>query len=79
VFAASAVRTLPTTPEIVIPTFGIVPLAIVVGLMLYRWRVNTIFATALGVILLFWLVATDQAVHHPSGNPHTGICQFLGQ
>ncbi|MCX8014507.1 MAG: carbon starvation protein A [candidate division WOR-3 bacterium] len=53
VFAASAAKTLQTTPEIVIPTFGIIPIAILVGLMLYRWHVNAIIATIVGVGLLF--------------------------
>jgi len=56
VFAASAAKTLETTPEIVIPTFGIIPTAILVGLMLYRWRVNTIVSTVIGVLLLFGLI-----------------------
>ncbi len=56
VFAASAAKTLQTTPEIVVPTFGIIPLAIFVGLMLYRWRVNSVVATVAGIVLLFGLV-----------------------
>ncbi|MEO0136999.1 MAG: carbon starvation protein A [candidate division WOR-3 bacterium] len=56
VFAASAAKTLETTPEIVIPTFGIIPTAILVGLMLYHWRVNTILSTIIGVGMLFGLI-----------------------
>ncbi len=56
VFAASAAKTLETTPEIVIPTFGIIPTAILVGLMLYRWRINTVISTIIGVVLLFILI-----------------------
>jgi len=56
VFAASAAKTLETTPEIVIPTFGIIPTAILIGFMLYRWRMNTIVSTIIGVILLFGLI-----------------------
>ncbi len=56
VFAASAAKTLETTPEIVIPTFGIIPTAILVGLMLYRWRMDTLVSTILGVSMLFLLI-----------------------
>jgi len=56
VFAASAAKTLETTPQIAIPTFGIIPTAILVGLMLYRWRMNTIISTVIGVVLLFGLI-----------------------
>lgn len=56
VFAASAAKTLQTTPEIVVPTFGIVILAIFVGLLLYRWRVNAILVTAIGMVLFFLLI-----------------------
>ncbi len=56
VFAASAAKTLETTPEIVIPTFGIVPTAILIGLMLYRWRINTLLSTTIGVVILFGLI-----------------------
>ena len=53
VFAASASKTLETTPQIVIPTFAIIPTAILVGLMLYRWGINATISTFLGVSLLF--------------------------
>jgi len=56
VFAASAAKTLQTTPEIVLPTFGIVFVAVFVGLLLYRWRLNTIAATAIGMVLFFVLI-----------------------
>ncbi|MDI6839319.1 MAG: carbon starvation protein A [bacterium] len=56
VFAASAAKTLETTPEIVIPTFGIIPTAILVGLMLYRWKWPSPLATVLGVGILFGLI-----------------------
>ena len=56
VFAASAAKTIETTPQIAIPTFGIIPTAILVGLMLYRWRMNTIISTVIGIVLLFGLI-----------------------
>lgn len=56
VFAASSAKTLETTPEIVIPTFGIIPTAILIGLMLYRWKMDTVLSTILGVSILFCLI-----------------------
>lgn len=56
VFSASSAKTLETTPEIVIPTFGIIPTAILIGLMLYRWQINTLVSTILGVSILFLLI-----------------------
>ncbi|MEO0238050.1 MAG: carbon starvation protein A [candidate division WOR-3 bacterium] len=56
VFAASAAKTLETTPEIAIPTFGIIILAIFVGLMLYKFKMNAILSTVIGVILMFGLI-----------------------
>ena len=56
VFAAVAARTLSTTPEVVIPTFGVVVVAILVGLLMYRWKVNQVLATLIGIALLFGLI-----------------------
>ncbi|MEO0083535.1 MAG: carbon starvation protein A [candidate division WOR-3 bacterium] len=56
VFAASAAKTLQTTPEIVIPTFGIIIVSILVGMMMYRWKINVIISTAIGILLLFALI-----------------------
>jgi len=56
VFAALAAKTLASKPEVVIPTFGLIPVAILVGLMFYRWRINQILATIIGVGLLFCLI-----------------------
>ena len=56
VFAAVAARTLSTTPEVVIPTFGVIGVAILVGLLMYRWKVNQILATFIGIALLFGLI-----------------------
>jgi len=56
VFAASAAKTIETTPQIAIPTFGIIPTAILIGLMLYKWRFSAIISTVIGVGLLFVLI-----------------------
>ena len=56
VFAALAGKTLAAKPEVVIPTLGLIPVAMLVGLMLYRWKINQILATIIGVGLLFCLI-----------------------
>jgi carbon starvation protein len=56
VFSASSAKTLETTPQIVIPTFGIIPMAIITGLMMYRWGINTVVSTIVGVAILFLLI-----------------------
>ncbi len=56
VFAAVAGKTLTTTPEVVIPTFGLVIVAIFVGVLIYRLQVNLFACSVIGVILLFGLI-----------------------
>ncbi len=56
VFAAVAGNTLASKPQVVIPTFGLIPVAYLVGLMLYRWKLNQIAATLIGVSCLFALI-----------------------
>ncbi len=56
VFAASAAKTLQTTPKVVIPTFGLLAVALFVGLMTYRWNVNLLLSSLLGIVLMFCLI-----------------------
>jgi len=65
VFAAVGGKTLATKPQVVIPTFGLILVAIFVGLMLYRWRVNQVLATLTGGGLLFGLIVAGY--HLPIG------------
>ena len=57
VFAASAAKTLSTTPQVVIPTFGLILVAILVGAMVYKLKLNLALSTAVGIGLLFGLIA----------------------
>jgi carbon starvation protein len=52
VFAAVTAQTMVAEPRIVIPTFGIVLTAILLGLMLYRWLVDQWTATAISLALM---------------------------
>ncbi|UCD18947.1 MAG: carbon starvation protein A, partial [candidate division WOR-3 bacterium] len=56
VFAASAAKTLSTTPQVAVPTFGLVLVAFVVGILTYRFNINLIISTVIGIILLFGLI-----------------------
>jgi carbon starvation protein len=58
VFAASAAKTLSTTPQVVVPTFGLIIVASVVGILTYRLNINLIVSTAIGIVLLFGLIVT---------------------
>lgn len=52
VFAQLAAQTLVMRPQLVVPTFGLVAVAMLVGLMMYRWGVPSVPATAVGLVLL---------------------------
>ena len=52
VFAAVTSTTLVKEPRIVIPTFGLILVAILTGLMIYKWKVNRVVATVIGLALL---------------------------
>ena len=52
VFAAVTSTTLVNEPRIVIPTFGLILVAILTGLMIYKWRVSQVIATLIGLALL---------------------------
>jgi len=56
VFAAVAGKTLTTTPEVVIPTFGLILVAVFVGVLMYRMQVNILVCSVIGVVLLFGLI-----------------------
>lgn len=52
VFAAVTAQTLSNEPRVVIPTFGLILVAVCVGVMLYRWKVNQVLATVIGLAFL---------------------------
>ncbi len=56
VFAAAASKTFVTTPQVVIPTFGLVFVAILIGVLIYRLKLNLILSTIIGILLLFGLI-----------------------
>ncbi|MBW2459043.1 MAG: carbon starvation protein A, partial [Deltaproteobacteria bacterium] len=56
VFAAVAGKTLAVTPEVVLPTFGLIVVAVIVGFLIYRVRLNMFLCSAIGLALLFALI-----------------------
>lgn len=52
VFAAVTSATLVSEPRIVIPTFGLIFVAILTGLMIYKWKISQVVATIIGLTLL---------------------------
>lgn len=56
VFAVVASRTLVSQPEIVIPTFGLVFLAMIFGWLIYKKGIPTPAATVIAVAILFFLI-----------------------
>jgi carbon starvation protein len=56
VFAALAGKTLATTPAVVIPTFGLVIVALIVGILMYRVQLPVLLCSIIGVLLLLGLI-----------------------
>ncbi len=56
VFAAVAGKTLATTPQVVIPTFGLVVVAVIVGVLMYRLQLSVLLCSVIGVLLLVGLI-----------------------
>src|SRR3989338_8935216 len=56
VFAYLCADTFVKEPKIVLPSLGLVPVAMIVGYFLYSLRVNSILVTLLGLVLLIGLI-----------------------
>lgn len=56
VFAASAAKTLSTTSQVAVPTFGLIIVAVVVGLLTYKLNLSLFVSTVIGVALLFGFI-----------------------
>ncbi len=56
VFASVAAKTLSSTPQVVIPTFGLILVALLVGFLIYKARINLPLASIIGIGLLFGLI-----------------------
>ncbi|OCL27206.1 carbon starvation protein CstA [Orenia metallireducens] len=56
VFGFVAAKTLASTPSVVIPTFGIIPIAMLFGFMIYKLDFSTILGTIIALAGLFCLI-----------------------
>lgn len=56
VFAYLCAKTLVTDARVIVPSLGLIPVAILIGFLIYRIRSNQVFATAVGLLLLFGLI-----------------------
>jgi len=63
VFAAVTSTTLVNEPRIVIPTFGLIFVAVLTGFMIYRWKISQLVATLVGLALLGGLLILGY--HYP--------------
>jgi carbon starvation protein len=72
VFAVVASRTLVSQPEIVIPTFGLVFIAMIFGWLIYKQGLNAPTATVISLLILFALIYIGKL--YPVELP----AQFLG-
>ena len=56
VFASICAKSFIDEPKIVAPSLGLIPVAVIVGLLIYRFKINIPWATALGLALLTALI-----------------------
>lgn len=56
VFVYFCADTFVKEPKIVLPSLGLIPVAMIVGFMLYHLRTNTVLATVIGLVLLVGLI-----------------------
>ena len=75
VFAALAGKTLATTPQVVVPTFGLVLVALVVGVLMYRIQLPVLLCSLIGMALLFGLIVAGYylPVELPVENPENAV------
>jgi carbon starvation protein len=62
VFAVVASQTLVSQPEIVIPTFGLVFMAMIFGWLIYKKGIPTLVATIIAIAVLFLLIYLGEMV-----------------
>ncbi|RKD31927.1 carbon starvation CstA family protein [Thermohalobacter berrensis] len=74
VFGYVAANTLMTTPAVVIPTFGIIPLAMLFGYLVYKRNVNIVVGTIIAILGLFLLIYLGYLF--PISAPFTGNAAF---
>ncbi|MBC7278989.1 carbon starvation protein A [Nocardioides sp.] len=72
-FAVVITNLLIGTPTAVIPAWGAILVALVVGQMIYRWRVNLLLTTVLGVTALYGLILLGDRIPVELPDPILGM------
>jgi carbon starvation protein len=60
VFVYFCSQTFIVEPKIVVPSLGLIPVAVIVGLMMYRWRVKLAISTVFGIAAMIALIFAGQ-------------------
>jgi len=74
VFAAIAGQTLANTPEVVLPTLGLIPVAALIGWLMYHRGFSILLSSLLGVAMLFGLIVLGYS--HPLSLPVSNPAQW---
>jgi carbon starvation protein len=56
VFASAAAEALSSTPQVVIPTFGLILVALFIGFLIYKLKLNMLIASIIGIVMLGGLI-----------------------
>ncbi|UCG34580.1 MAG: carbon starvation protein A, partial [Candidatus Omnitrophota bacterium] len=79
VFASICAKSFISEPKIVLPSLGLIPVAMIVGILIYRLKTNTFFATLFGLGLLTFLVFLGNQIPTQllMANPYIGWLVIL--
>ncbi len=72
-FAVVITNLLISTPSAVIPAWGAIAVAVVVGQMIYRWRINLLATTVIGVTALYSLILVGDRYPIELSDPVLGM------
>jgi carbon starvation protein len=72
-FAVVITNLLIGTPSAVIPAWGAIVVALIIGQMIYRWRMNLLLTTVLGVAALYGLIILGDRVPVELPDPILGM------
>ncbi|MCM8799286.1 MAG: carbon starvation protein A [Candidatus Omnitrophica bacterium] len=56
VFAFLCAKTFISEPKIILPSLGLIPLAVLIGAMLYNLKLNSILVSIFGIVAFFFLI-----------------------
>ncbi|MCF7874079.1 MAG: carbon starvation protein A [Candidatus Omnitrophica bacterium] len=79
VFANASAKSFVAEPEVVLPSLGLIPIAVLVGFFIYRLKRNIFLSTLLGLVLLSGLILLGDkvAIALPLANPYLGWIVIL--